>query len=128
MQKARVRPYMVVATHSYSIRNFKNLLYPLPCLEHKSTMNIGKLVENIQGLACIRRLWWNRRAGGEDLSVSQDTHFIAIEETVVKMRYFWFCLIHPLIIQTLPFLSEHSLLDNFWFWGGPIAKGTDDPI
>lgn len=119
----------MVTTHSYSICNFKKLLHPLPCLEHKSAVkNTGKLVENIQGLACIRRLWWNRSAGGEDLSVSQDTHFIATEQTVVKMRYFWFCLIHLLISQPLPLLSEHSLLDIFVFGVAQLQKELKVPF
>lgn len=43
-------------------------------------------MENAQALACIRRFWWGREAGGEDMSVSQDTHFIATGEAAVKIR------------------------------------------
>lgn len=73
----------------------------------------GKPMENAQALACIRRSGWGREAGGEDLSVSQDAHFIATGEAAVKMRGGRCCPIHLLISQSLPLLSERSLLDIF---------------
>jgi len=47
------------------------------------------------------------------LPVFQDTPFIATGEAAVKVRYSYFCPVHLLISQTLPLLSEQSLLDIF---------------
>lgn len=47
-------------------------------------------MENAQALACIRRLWCSSGAGGEDISVSLNTHFITAGKAVLKMKYFYF--------------------------------------